>query len=184
MSLADARRQDPIESLPTWSMCLGGALAALGCLALAAPWVASTIVALVCGGSLIAAGVSQLGMTAATWTWRGFWLTLLCGALSIVAGVAMIAIPVEGVHALVTFLGILILFEAAAKLTAAFSAPSGFPWGWLLFDGVVTAILGGILLTAPAAQAGVYLGVLIGVNLLSSGVSFLAAGLWLRRAAA
>ena len=86
MSLADARRQDPIESLPTWSMCLGGALAALGCLALAAPWVASTIVALVCGGSLIAAGVSQLGMTAATWTWRGFWLTLLCGALSSRAG--------------------------------------------------------------------------------------------------
>lgn len=64
---------------------------------------------------------------------------------------------------------------------AAGAAPPGFPWGWLLFDGIVTTLLGGLLLTAPAAQAGVYLGVLIGINLLSSGISFLAAGFCLRR---
>ena len=174
-------RQDTLASLPAWTLGLGAALSILGLLALAAPWAASTVIDYVCAGTLIAAGVSQLGMTAATWTWRGFWLTLLCGVLSIVAGTAMLAIPVEGIHALVTFLGLLILFEAAAKLAAAFSAPPGFPWGWILFDGIVTALLGGILLTSPAAQAGVYLGVLIGINLLSSGISFLAAGLWLRR---
>lgn len=172
---------DQVPSLPTAALGLGAVLVILGLLALAAPWAASTVIDYVCAGALIAAGVSQLGMTAATWTWRGFWLTLLCGALSIVAGTAMLAIPVEGIHALVTFIGLLILFEAAAKLTAAWSAPAGFPWGWLLFDGLVTALLGGILLTAPAAQAGIYLGVLIGINLLSSGISFLAAGLWLRR---
>ena len=174
-------RQDTLASLPAWTLGLGAALSILGLLALAAPWAASTVIDYVCAGTLIAAGVSQLGMTAATWTWRGFWLTLLCGVLSIVAGTAMLAIPVEGIHALVTFLGLVILFEAAAKLAAAFSAPPGFPWGWILFDGIVTALLGGILLTSPAAQAGVYLGVLIGINMLSSGISFLAAGLWLRR---
>jgi len=93
----------------------------------------------------------------------------------------MLALSVEGIHVLVTFLGLMILFEAAAKLAAAWSTPPGFPWGWILFDGIVTTLLGGILLTAPAAQAGVYLGVLIGINLLSSGISFLAAGLWLTR---
>ena len=36
--------------------------------------------------TLIAGGVSQVGMSFGTWTWRGFWLALLCGALSIVAG--------------------------------------------------------------------------------------------------
>ncbi|NDC54517.1 MAG: hypothetical protein EBZ74_09575 [Planctomycetia bacterium] len=172
---------DPLSSLSGWTLGLGGVLILLGLLALAAPWAAATVIDYVCAGALIAAGISQLGITAATWTWRGFWLTLLCGVLSIVAGTAMLAIPVEGIHALVTFLGLLILFEAAAKLAAAFSAPPGFPWGWILFDGIVTALLGGILLTSPAAQAGLYLGVLIGINLLSSGISFLAAGLWLRR---
>jgi uncharacterized membrane protein HdeD (DUF308 family) len=96
----------------------------------------------------------------------------------------MLAIPVEGIHVLVTFLGIVILFEAAAKLTAAFSVPRDFPWGWILIDGLITAVLGGLLLTSPAAQAGVYLGVLIGINLVSSGIAFLASSIWLRRSLA
>jgi uncharacterized membrane protein HdeD (DUF308 family) len=74
-----------------------------------------------------------------------------------------------------------ILVEAAAKLAAAFSLPRDFPWGWLLADGLVTAVLGGILLTSRANQAGVLLGVLVGINLLSSGITFLLSGLWLRR---
>jgi uncharacterized membrane protein HdeD (DUF308 family) len=104
---------DALASLPTWTLGLGAVLSVLGLLALAAPWAASTVIDYVCAGTLIAAGVSQLGMTAATWTWRGFWLTLLCGVLSIVAGTAMLAIPVEGIHALVTFLGLVILFLIA-----------------------------------------------------------------------
>lgn len=171
----------PRARIATWCLGLGGVLAALGALAIAAPWVASTVIDYLCGGTLIAAGISQLGMAAGTWTWRGFWLMLVCGALSVVAGVAMLAIPVEGIHALVTFLGIVILLEAAAKFTAAFSVPRDYPWGWILFDGIITAVLGGILLTSPAGQAGVYLGVLIGINLLSSGIASVATGLAIRR---
>jgi uncharacterized membrane protein HdeD (DUF308 family) len=167
--------------IASWCLWIGGVLAALGILSIASPWVASTVIDYLCGGTLIAAGLSQLGMAAGTWTWRGFWLTLVCGALSVVAGAAMLAIPVEGIHALVTFFGIVILLEAAAKLTAAFSVPRDFPRGWILFDGIVTAVLGGILLTSPVSQAGVYLGVLIGINLLSSGIASIAAGLALRR---
>jgi uncharacterized membrane protein HdeD (DUF308 family) len=180
----ELREVDVLPRVATWCLGLGGVLAALGILSIAAPWAASTVIDYLCGGTLIAAGASQLAAAAGTWTWRGFWLVLVCGALSIVAGAAMLAIPVEGIHALVTFLGIVILLESAAKLTAAFSVPREFPRGWLLFDGILTAVLGGILLTSPAGQAGVYLGVLVGINLLSSGISTAAAGLWLRRSAA
>lgn len=171
----------PISQLKSGLLWLGGTLAILGILAIASPWAASTVVDYMVGGSLIAAGVTQLGMTASTLTWRGFWLTLACGALSLVAGTAMLAIPVEGVHAMATFLGLVLLFEAAAKLTAAFSVQRDFPWGWILADGLLTAVLGGILLTSPTQQTGLYLGMLIGINLLSSGLSFLASGLWIKR---
>jgi uncharacterized membrane protein HdeD (DUF308 family) len=97
-----------------------------------------------------------------------------------VAGVARLAIPVEGIHALVTFLGILILLQAAAKLTAAFSLPRDFPWGWVLADGLISALLGGMLLMSPTQQSGVFLGTLIGINLLASGAAFLGSGLWLK----
>jgi uncharacterized membrane protein HdeD (DUF308 family) len=177
----DHAHSGPVSQLKSGLFWLGVTLAILGILAIAAPWVASTVVDYMVGGSLIAAGVTQLGMTASTFTWRGFWLTLACGALSLVAGTAMLAIPVEGVHAMATFLGLVLLFEAAAKLTAAFSMPSQFPWGWILADGLITAVLGGILLTSPTGQKGVYLGTLIGINLLSSGAAFLASGIWLKR---
>lgn len=189
MSLVDSDRSgldnDPLigqGTLCSWCLWVGGALALLGGLSIAAPWAVSTLLAWVIGFALLAAGVAQLGMAAATYTWRGFWLALVCGALALVAGTAMIAIPGVGIHALVTFLGIIILFEAAAKLTAAFSLPRSYPWGWVLADGLVTALLGGLLFTASAAQAGVFLGVIVGINLLTSGVTLLASGWWLRQA--
>ncbi|MEI6256898.1 MAG: DUF308 domain-containing protein [Planctomycetota bacterium] len=177
-------RIDATAAVKKWSLGLGAVLVLLGGLALAAPWAAATFIDFICGGTLIAAGVAQLATASATFSWRGFWLTLLCGALSVVAGTAMLVIPVEGVHVLVTFLGLVILFEAAAKLAAAFAMPGDFPWGWLLFDGVVTTLLGGLLLTSSPAQAGALLGMIVGVNLLTSGVAFAATGLWLRRATA
>jgi uncharacterized membrane protein HdeD (DUF308 family) len=164
-----------------WCFWVGGLLVLLGIAAIAAPWVAATAIAYVVGFVLVAGGLSQLGMAWATFTWRGFWLALLCGALGLVAGTSMFAIPAAGVHVLVTFLGILILFEAAAKLMAAFSVPRDYPWGWLLVDGVVTALLGGLLLTAREDLAGVYLGVIVGINLLTSGLALVGAGWWMRR---
>ncbi len=165
-----------------WSLLVGGVLALLGFLAVAAPWAAATAVAMLCGIALVTAGASQVAMTAGTFTWRGFWLTLACGVLSIVAGVGMLVLPQAGVEALVTFLAIILLFEAAAKLSAAFVVPSGFPWGWLVLDGALTAILGAILLTAKPAAAEVLLGIFVGVNLLSSSAMFLGAGWSLRQA--
>ncbi len=159
---------------------LGISLSVLGILAIAAPWLAATVIDMMVAGALIAAGAAQLAAAAATFTWRGFWMTVACGVLSLVAGTAMLAIPVEGVHALAFFLGLLFLFEAAAKLTAAFALPGDFPWGWILADGLVTAILGGLLIMSPAEQSGLYLGTLIGINLLASGVSFLGSGFWLK----
>jgi uncharacterized membrane protein HdeD (DUF308 family) len=92
-----------------------------------------------------------------------------------------------GVGALLAVLGGVslawpILFEAAAKLMAAFSVPRDYPWGWILVDGLVTAVLGAILFTATPERAPVYLAVIIGINLLSSGLVLLGTGFWLNRA--
>jgi len=170
-----------LSRLSTWSLVLGAVLAVLGGLAVAAPWAASTVVDVFCGIMLVAAGISHLVMTIGTYTWRGFWLTLLCGTLSIMAGMGMLILPDAGVSALVTFLGFMLLFESIAKLVAAFSVRENFPWGWLLFDGVITGFLAIVLLTSQPAEAGVLLGVFVGVSLLSSAFLFVSAGLTLRR---
>jgi len=182
MSIAHEDGHNPLHRMGDWSLGLGVILVLLGVLSIASPWATSVVINALVGGSLVAAGVSQLGMTLGTFTWRGFWLTLACGVLSIVAGVGMLVLPQAGVEALVTFLAIILLFEAAAKLSAAFVVPSGFPWGWLLLDGALTAVLGAVLLTAKPAAAEVLLGIFVGVNLLSSSAMFLGAGWSLRQA--
>jgi uncharacterized membrane protein HdeD (DUF308 family) len=179
----DVARIDSMAGpIATWCLVLGGVLAVLGGLALASPWAASTVIDVFCGVTLIAAGISQLAMTAGTLTYRGFWLTLVCGALSIMAGTGMLVLPEAGIDAMVVFLGLALLFESVAKLAAAFSIRKDFPWGWLLFDGMVTGLLGGILLTTKPAEAGILLGIFVGINLISSGATFAGAGWWMRRA--
>jgi uncharacterized membrane protein HdeD (DUF308 family) len=160
---------------------LGVVLAILGILALVAPWGAATAVDVACGVALTTAGIAQIVLSATAFDWRGFWLSLVCGAISLVAGTAMLAIPRAGIEAIVVFVGLALLFEAAAKLAAAWTLRDAFPWGWLLFDGLLTAALGSILLTARPEDAGTLLGVLIGVNLLSSGLTFAATGWSLRQ---
>jgi len=173
-------RHGLVAELKSRFIWLGIALAALGAVAIAAPWIPALTVDFLVAGALIAAGATQLATAAGTFTWRGFWLTVLCGTLSLVAGAAMIAFPGEGVRALTFFIGLILLFEAAAKLTAAFSLSRDFPWVWVLLDGLVTAVLGGMLVMSRVEQSGIYLGLLIGINLLVSGGSFLGAGLWLK----
>lgn len=181
MRTSSSDDDEVIGRLSTWSLVLAGILAVLGGLAIASPWAASTVVDVLCGITLVAAGASQLVMTLGTFTWRGFWLTLLCGVLSVMAGTGMLVLPQAGIEALVTFLGLMLLFESAAKLVAAYSIRENYPWGWLLFDGLVTGALGLVLLTTKPAEAGILLGVFVGINLLSSAALFASAGLWLRR---
>jgi uncharacterized membrane protein HdeD (DUF308 family) len=170
-----------VSRIATWCLVLGGILAALGTLSLMTPWVAAKVVAVFCGVSLLVAGVSQVAMALGTYTWRGFWVTLVCGGLSTMAGVGMLVLPEAGVEALVLFLGFLLAFEAVAKLAAAFTVREGFPWGWLLIDGIITGILSVILLTSSPLEAGMLLGIFVGINFLSSAVAFIAAGLHLRK---
>lgn len=181
--LSHPDQASPIVTLRNWSFGVGALLVILGGASLAWPLIPSLAIALFLGGLLLAGGIMQIVAAFGTYTWKGFWLTLLCGALAVVSGTVMLAVPGLGIEALVVFLGILILFEAAAKLMAAFSVPRDYPWGWVLVDGLITAVLGAILFTATPERAPLYLAVIVGINLLTSGVMLLGTGVWLNRAA-
>ncbi|MBM4023540.1 MAG: hypothetical protein FJ284_15125 [Planctomycetes bacterium] len=180
--LANRDHASPIAALRRWSLAIGALLVLLGAACFARPLIPSLTVNFFIGGLLVAAGAARIVSAFGTYSWKGFWLTLVCGALSVVSGTAMLALPGVGIEALVVFLGLLILFEAAAKVAAAFSVPRDFPWGWLLVDGLITAVLGGVLFTAAPDQAPVYLGLIIAIHLLTSGGMLLGTGLWLGRA--
>jgi len=170
-----------LAGVGTSALRLGVVLIILGILALLAPWGAATAIDVACGVVLATAGIAQIMLSATALGWRGFWLSLVCGAISLMAGTAMLAIPRTGIEAIVVFVGLAFLFEAAAKLAAAWALRDAYPWVWLLSDGLLTAALGSILVTASPENAGTLLGALIGINLLSSGVTFAFTGWSLRQ---
>lgn len=185
VSGADA--PDLVRAVTKHCFTLAAVLASLGLLAVAAPWAAARVVDAICGTILVVAGAGQLALAAAAFTWRGFWVAVVCGALSVAAGVAMLVLPKAGIEALVAFLGVVLLLEGATKLAAALAIRrgygGGFPWGWMLLDGLLGCGLGLLLLASRPAEAGVLLGVFVGVNLLSSAATFAAAALSLGRTA-
>lgn len=178
---------DIVHAVRKHCFTLAAVLAALGLFAVAAPWTAARVVDAICGAILLVAGAGQLALAAAAFTWRGFWVAVVCGVLSVVAGVAMLVLPKAGIEALVAFLGVVLLLEGATKLAAALAIRQGygggFPWGWMLVDGLLGCGLGLLLLASRPAEAGVLLGVFVGVNLLSSAATFASAALSLRPAA-
>jgi len=181
-ALAHDQRPNLLPTLRNWSFVVGIALILLGAGAFARPYIPSLTINFFIGGLLLAAGVTRLMAAFGTYTWKGFWLTLLCGALSIVSGTAMLALPGVGIEMMVVFLGLLILFEAGGKIAAAFSVPRDYPWGWILLDGLITAALGTLLFSATPDRATVYLGVIVAIHLITSGAMLLGTGVWLNRA--
>lgn len=176
-----------VQAVTKHCFTVAAVLASLGLLAVAAPWTAARVVEAVCGTILVVAGAAQLALAAAAFTWRGFWVAVVCGALSVAAGVAMLVLPQAGIEALVAFLGVVLLLEGITKLAAALAIRQGygggFPWGWMLVDGLLGCGLGLLLFASRPAEAGVLLGVFVGVNLLSSAATFASAALSLRPAA-
>ena len=103
-------------------------------------------------------------------------MVFLVGALTAVAGIYMMAEP--GV-ALVTMGVFLAMYFAVAGIVEVIYALRLKPeqgWGWLMFGGVVSLLLG-IMMWRQMPLAGAWaIGVLVGIRLLMSGFQLLAIG--------
>jgi uncharacterized membrane protein HdeD (DUF308 family) len=111
--------------------------------------------------------------------WLVFW-RLVVSTVFLVAGVSMIQQLGSGgvgavlpVASLTLAIGIVFLLEGLVASLVALSHRRIRGWGWGLLNGIVTVVLGGLILSmAPAALMGV-LGILVGISFLFSGVDLL-----------
>ena len=114
--------------------------------------------------------------------WQGFLLGLLIGALYVVAGGWLAFTPFAGVIALTVLLAALFLAEGVLEVIMAVRVRPHEGWGWLLLSGLVAIAVGVLIAAELPASAAWAIGLLTGINLLSSGVSFVALALAGRRA--
>ena len=76
---------------------------------------------------------------------------------------------------------ILIGISGGAKIYYAFKIRPLSGWGWVLVSGIISLILAVLILANSFSAALVTLGVLLGIELLSSGITLVMTGVALKR---
>lgn len=143
-------------------------------LAVVLPFVSGTFLTLLIGGVAIAAGVAQLLRLGGEGNGRSKLLRALSGALYVAGGVFCLLYPVASEVSFTLFIGFLMTFEGITELAAA-AAGSGPARSLVLTDGIVTTILGALLIAEWPSDSLWAIGTLFGIGLAFSAVNLITA---------
>ncbi|MFZ9148077.1 HdeD family acid-resistance protein [Vulcanococcus sp.] len=141
---------------------------------IALPFISATALTLSIGVIAAVAGVTQLLRLGQAEGTKGKLFRALSGIFYLVAGIWVVAYPVESEISLTLFVGLLLLFEGVMELAAA-AAAQAEARGLVLADGLVTAILGGMLVAEWPSDSLWAVGTLFGISLFFSGIRLLSA---------
>ena len=152
-----------------WMIFLGILVIVAGFLAIFSPFIAGISITIFIGALLIVVGVAQLIHAFSLKFKQGLIATILLGLLSIAAGIFIMAEPLEALLGLTIVLGIFFIADGIGWIVMAFNHKPEKGWGWTLFSGIISILLG-ILILAQWPLSGVWaIGVLFGVRMLTAG---------------
>jgi uncharacterized membrane protein HdeD (DUF308 family) len=175
-TLADTAFGKALHKEASQLMWLGVALLAVGVVALVFPMVSTLIVTLFVGWLLIIGGALSLWVAFSIRGAGPFFGALLFSLLSIAAGVFIVARPGVGALAITITLGALFMVQGAFEGVFAFEVRPARGWGWMLLSAIASIVLSIVILSGLPAVSLVTLGILIGVNFISSGLAYLLVG--------
>ena len=88
----------------------------------------------------------------------------------------MVVQPGMALASLTLVLAIYFLVDGLVMLFAAFSVKPARGWGWLLFNGIITLLLGLLIFGQWPLSGAWAIGILVGVRLLFAGMTMIALG--------
>jgi len=157
----------------TWFIFLGGVMLALGIIAIAFPFVTTIAAKIFLGWLFLLGGIVQVVHAFGTQKWSQFFLSLLIGALYVLVGGWLAFYPLTGIITLTILLAITFILQGLIEAGMAFRMRPQGGWGWMLLSAIV-AVLAGVLIIAGLPGTAVWvLGLLVGINLISSGWAYL-----------
>lgn len=153
------------------SLITGILLIVLGIAAIALPFVSTIVAETWIALILISAGVTKLVYAFQSRNDGGFLWKLLLGILYVATGLMLFIYPRTGILTLTLLLGSFLLTEGTFELILAFRLRPQKNWTWLLVNGVITLLLGGMIWFQWPFNAPWLIGTLVGVSILFSGIS-------------
>ena len=162
----------------------GIVLAVLGLAAMIVPPLASLAVTIFLGWLFLITGVAGLAVTFWARQLPGFWWSLFSAALAVLAGLILIARPMQGVLTLTIVVGAYFLAEGVITIMYALEHRRELSerWSWLLVSGLIDILISFLIIAGLPGSAEWAIGLLVGINLVLGGASLVGMALAARRA--
>lgn len=167
-----------------WLVGLGAVLVIAGVIALLSVVAATIVSVLWVGAMMIVAGVVEIvhGFRMKAFGRSLLWVAI--GALYILGGVFAMTYPLIASTVLTLILGVALLIAGIIRLFLGWHLKAGQHGGLVIFSGIVTALLGLIILIQWPFSSLFALGIILGIDLIQAGMSWLNLGFFLKRRAA
>lgn len=158
---------------------LGIVLIVLGVLAILFPLVASIAAKVMIGWLLLLTGAAVLWHAFQARDWSGAIWSGVIGVLHLAAGVYLAFFPLTGLIGLTVFLSVIFAIQGIVEIMLSWQHRPGHGnegpgWLWMGLSGAVSLGLSLLLVLGLPGTALWALGLLLGVNFLTSGLSFVA----------
>ena len=150
-------------------------LAVLGLAAMIVPPLASLAVTIFLGWMFLISGIGGLIVTFWARHLPGFWWSLISAALAVLAGMILLARPIQGVLTLTIVVGAYFLAEGVATIMYALEHRRELSsrWSWLLIAGLMDIVIAFLVIAGLPGSAEWAIGLLVGINLLFGGTTLI-----------
>ena len=157
-------------------------LLVLGVLALVAPIVASIAADIFIGWLFIVSGIIGLVATLSSWRTHGALWGIIGALLALILGLLLAFRPIQGLLSLTLLLVVFFIFEGVAQIVMALSHRRAVlsSWGWMLMSGIADLALAAIIIAGWPTSAAWALGLIVGVNLVTTGIAMITGGMAVR----
>ena len=171
----------PLRAKSGWIIALGVVYLLSGLVALGSVVFATVATVFVVGIMMVIAGVAEVFNAFQLKSWGKFLVWLLLGVLYIVAGFVTFENPLLAAALLTLMLGFALVASGIMRIFLAFSMMEGTPWIWVVLSGLITLLLGAVILVHWPISSLFILGVFLGVDLVFAGISWISIGFGLRK---
>jgi uncharacterized membrane protein HdeD (DUF308 family) len=171
----------PLRAKWGWIVALGVVYVVAGFIALGSIVMATVASVFVVGIMMIVAGVAELINAFQIKSWGKFLIWALLGVLYIVAGFVTFENPLFAAVLLTLLLGASLVASGVVRIFLAFNMKREMPWIWVALSGVITLLLGLLILARWPVNSVYILGLFLGIDLIFAGAGWIGLGFGLHR---
>jgi uncharacterized membrane protein HdeD (DUF308 family) len=168
---------DPLRGKSRWIAALGVVFVIGGAIALSSITMTTAVSVLLVGIIMVVCGVAEVinAFQLRTWGKMAFWL--LVGLLYIAAGMLTFENPLLAAKVLTSLLGASLIAAGVAKIIVASDTKGRPSWYFVVLGGVVTLLVGLIIMAQWPIGSLYILGIFLAVDLIVTGGGWIALGL-------